>query len=66
MELFNGQKIDVICKLQVRDLVTVVIPMREISVVEKVDNSTNNVLPNALLVTSKRKVRKCDLLHTLV
>jgi len=41
---------------RVRDLVTVIIPLRDVSVVEKVDNATNNVLQHALLITLKSKV----------
>ena len=38
---------------QIRHLVTVVIPMREITVVEKADNPT---LSNAMHITTKSKV----------
>lgn len=42
--------------LQVRDLVTVIIPMREISLVENIDQAASGVLPRALLVTTRGKV----------
>jgi len=39
---------------QIKDLCTVIIPMREISVVEKMDSTS--ILPNALHITIKSKV----------
>ncbi|ESO97799.1 hypothetical protein LOTGIDRAFT_152898 [Lottia gigantea] len=42
---------------RVRDLVTVIIPLRDIQVVEKVDNSVSgNLISKALLVTTKGKM----------
>ncbi|KAK6190175.1 hypothetical protein SNE40_002098 [Patella caerulea] len=42
---------------RVRDLVTVIIPLRDIQVVEKVDNSASgNLIYNAVLVTTKGKM----------
>ncbi|CAH1786340.1 unnamed protein product [Owenia fusiformis] len=41
---------------RVKSLVAIVIPMREISVVEKTGMSSGNVLPNSLLVTTKGKI----------
>jgi hypothetical protein len=40
---------------QIKDEVSVVIPMREIYVVEKVENSSG-AMPNALLITTKGKM----------
>ncbi|XP_013413337.1 TBC1 domain family member 9 isoform X1 [Lingula anatina] len=40
---------------RVKNLVSVVIPLREVYVVEKTDNSTKNVINEALLVTTKGK-----------
>jgi hypothetical protein len=42
--------------MQVRDLVTVIIPMRDVNIVEKVDSGSRDVLPNALLISIKSKV----------
>lgn len=43
--------------LQVRDLVTVVIPLREVVLVEKVDNAASGELgTDSLVVTTKGKV----------
>ena len=43
--------------IQVQDLVTLVLPVREIQLVEKMDNTTGNELGNnALLITTKGKV----------
>lgn len=41
---------------QVKDLVSVVIPLREVCVVEKVENQAKNVLNNALVITTKGKM----------
>ena len=41
--------------LQVRQLLSVVIPMREITLVEKVETSA--IIPNAVHITAKSKVR---------
>ncbi|ELT95953.1 hypothetical protein CAPTEDRAFT_186677 [Capitella teleta] len=40
---------------RVRDLVTVIIPMRDVNLVEKVDSGNRDVLPSALLVSVKSK-----------
>ena len=46
--------------LQVKDLVTLIIPLREVTVAEKVDNSVSgNLINRAILVTIKNKVSGC-------
>lgn len=35
---------------------SVIIPMREVNIVEKVENKTSNVLTNAILISTKNKV----------
>lgn len=50
--------------LQVRDLVTVVIPLREVVLVEKVDNAASGELgTDSLVVTTKGKVHDLLIIH---
>ena len=41
---------------RVKNLVNVVIPLSEINVVEKVENSASHILPNAILLTTRGKM----------
>lgn len=41
---------------RVKDLVSLVIPLSEVSLVEKVDNSTKGILPDTILITTRNKV----------
>lgn len=53
--------------LQVRDLVTVVIPLREVVLVEKVDNAASGELgTDSLVVTTKGKVHDLLIIHDLL
>lgn len=53
--------------LQVRDLVTVVIPLREVVLVEKVDNAASGELgTDSLVVTTKGKVHDLLIIHNLL
>ena len=49
------------CFFQVRQLLSVVIPMREITLVEKVETSA--IIPNAVHITAKSKVGVCLCYH---
>ena len=48
------------CCKKVKGLVSMVIPLSEVSLVEKVDNSTKGILPDTILITTRNKVGYSD------